>query len=665
LKQTSQHIDSSLDKSSRNRDSQYSHLLALYDNSAIGMVICNLDGKYLNVNDQFAKITGFSKDELYNLTFKEITHPDDLDSDLELLKECLLGKRKSYQLEKRYITKEKTIIWINLLASIVLNSDNKPEAIIGTIEEITGKKQIISELEKSKTDYKKTLKLLQSIQDAIPDIIGVQDIQHNIIQYNQAGYKMLNKTYNDVVGKKCYELIGKKKQCTICSTSEAIKTGKPARHEQYFPELDNWLDMRAYPIFNENNEIIYLVEHLRDITEVKKLELQLKETIENLNDAKIKAEESDNLKTAFLHNISHEIRTPLNGIIGFSDLLKGENISCEKIREYADIIINSGWKLSNIINDLVSIATIESGQVKANFGKTNINELLKNLYSNYQIKARNKGIAFYLKNDLSNIKHISTDETKLFEIVSNLINNAIKFTNDGYVELGSSIKENKLQFYVRDTGIGIKKEDQKIIFKRFAQLDSNNDSFQTGSGLGLSICKAYTELLGGKIWLDSEPQIGTTFYFHIPLIIENEAEYERQIINEPNDKETILIAEDDEVNFIYFSEIVKDLDIKLLHAKNGFEAVEICKQGLKIDLIFMDIKMPVMNGHEATKKIRSIRPEIPIITVSAYFEDKEKKISTEMGCMDYLTKPVRKEDIIDRIKKITVGNTRYKKLPGQ
>lgn len=659
MKQTPEHIDSALKKNSECHDSDHMHLLALFDNSMIGMVICNLDGKFLNVNDKFAKITGYSKDELYNLTFKEITYPDDLDSDLKLVKELFEGKRKNYQLEKRYITKAKDIIWVNLLASIVLNSESKPEAIIGTIEEITEKKQIISELEKSRIDNKKALKLLQSIQDAIPDLIGVQDIHHNIIQYNEAGYKMLNITYEEVVGKKCWELIGRTNPCEVCSTTEAIKTGKPARHEQYFPELDIWLDMRSYPIFDENNEIIYLVEHLRDITDVKKLELQLKDTIEKLKEAKLKAEESDNLKTAFLHNISHEIRTPLNGIIGFSDLLKGENINSEKIREYADIIINSGWKLSNIINDLVSIATIESGQVKANYTKTDISGLLKNIYSNVQFKARNKGIAFYLKDELNNLKFISTNETKLFEIISNLINNAIKFTNDGYVELGASIKEDKLHFYVRDTGIGIKKEDQEIIFKRFAQVSSNINSFHNGSGLGLSICKAYVELLGGKIWLDSEPEKGSIFCFNISLIVENEGENDIMIETKSSDKATVLIAEDDEINYLYFAEIVKELDIKLLHAKNGCEAIELCKQEQKIDLIFMDIKMPVMNGHEATKKIKSFRPEIPIIAVSAYFEDKEKEISKKMGCMDYLTKPVRKEDIIKKIKRITVGNKRY------
>jgi PAS domain S-box-containing protein len=654
LKNTSKNINSVVENPPDIKSSEHSQLLALFDNSTFGMVICNLEGRFLNVNNQFTKITGYSKEELYNITLKEVIHPDDFGAYLKLFNELLSGKRKSFQIDKRYLNKRKEVVWVNLLVSIVFNSANIPEAIIGNIEEITEKRQTIFELEKSKSELKKTLKLLKSIQDAIPDLIGVQDLNHTIIQYNQAGYDLLNKTYEEVVGRKCYELIGRTKPCKVCSTTEAIKSKLPSRHEQYFPELDNWLDMRSYPIFSEENEIIYIVEHLRDITEIKKLELQLKDTIENLNKAKLKAEESDNLKTAFLHNISHEIRTPMNGIIGYSDLLKGEGLSCEKICEYADNIINSGWKLSNIINDLVSIATIESGQEKANFGTTDINSLLKSIFSNFQIKARNKGIAFYIKNELIKLKYISTDETKLFEIISNLINNAINYTNEGYVEFGASIIDEKLQFYVRDTGIGIKKEDHDIIFKRFTKVNSNNNNFHYGSGLGLSICKAYVELLGGEIWLDSVPNVGTTFYFNISLMLEKENKDNHVFVNKIDGKTTLLIAEDDEINYIYFAEIVKTLDVKLLHVKNGFEAVEACKQGQRIDMIFMNLKMPVLNGQEAVKQIKSIKPEIPIIAVSGYFDEKEKKISKSIGCMDYLTKPVKKEDIIHCIQKVAI-----------
>lgn len=517
MKNNLKHKPPGKESSVKSEESEYSHLLALFHNSTIGMVICNPDGRFINVNERFTEITGYSKEELYSMTFREITHPDDLEVDLMLYNELVKGERKSFQMEKRYITKKKEIVWVNLLFSAAYNSHNELEKIIGTIEEITDKMKILKELEKSKTDYKNAVKLLQSIQDAIPDLIGVQDLHHNIIQYNQAGYKMLNKTYNEVAGRKCYSLIGRVDQCEVCSTAEAIRTGKPARHEQYFPELDIWLDMRAYPIFDENNKIIYVVEHLRDITDIKNLELQLKETIRNLNEAKLKAEESDNLKTAFLHNISHEIKTPLNGIIGFSDLLRTEGLDSDQIKEYTDIIIKSGWKLSDIINDIVSIATIESGQEREVISKTDIESLLKPIISNFKTKAAAKGIDFYFRSDLQELKYIYTDETKLFQIISNLLNNAVKFTNAGYIELGVSVVDNKLQFFVKDTGIGIRKEDHDKIFIRFAKANLNPGKLYNGTGLGLSISKAYVELLGGTIWLESEPDKGSTFYFNIPL----------------------------------------------------------------------------------------------------------------------------------------------------
>lgn len=642
-----------LEKSLNLQSRDYNHLLGLYNNSKIGMVICSLEGKFLNVNNHFAYITGYPKDELYKMTFREITYPEDVDSDLELVRELLEGKRSNFQLEKRYVTKDNKVIWVNLLASLVLGPQEEPEAIIGTVEEITKRKKILNELEKSKLDYKRAVKLLQSIQDAIPDIIGVQDADHNIVQYNEAGYKFLNKSYEEVVGKKCYNLIGRSKKCIPCSTTKAIETRQPSQHEKYFPELDTWLDIRAYPIFNEKNEIIYLVEHLRDITKVKKLELKLKDTIENLEVAKLKAEESDNLKTAFLHNISHEIRTPLNGIIGFSELLKGEELDRELIRKYSDIISMNGWQLANIISDLIAISTIESGQEKVNIKNIYLQHLLENIYSSFEIKAKNKNISFHYNLNIQDIKYISTDETKLNQILSNLLSNAMKFTHRGSIELGVKTENNHLVFHIKDTGIGIKKEDHEKIFKRFRQANSETDSLYGGSGLGLSISKAYVELLGGEIWLESKPGEGSTFYFSIPLMVRNGKDKSEKK-NKNIDVKTILIAEDDEANYLYFAEVVKNLNIKLLHAKNGQEAISFCKKDDNIDLIFMDIKMPLMNGHEAAKNIKSIKPDVPIIAISAYFESKEKEISLNMGCTDYLTKPVKKEDIINRIQKIYI-----------
>ncbi len=627
----------------------YESLLGLFTNAAIGMVICDIEGRFIDCNPHFAFLTGYSREELSSMTFKDITHPDDLNSDLQLLKELIRGERENFQLEKRYITKQKETIWVNLLAAILKGSDKQPKRIIGTIEDITERKTISLELEKSKSNTKRVLKLLKSIQDAIPDLIGVQDLEHNIIQYNKAGYKLLNKTHEETVGKKCYMLIGRKGECEVCSTSRAIETGKPAGHQKFFPELDAWFDIRAYPIFNDDNEIIYVVEHLRDITDMKQLELELKKTIKNLKEAKLKAEESDNLKTAFLHNISHEIRTPLNGIIGFSSLLKDENFDSERIDEYVSTIIRSGYKLSNIINNIVSIATIESGQEKVNLAPTDLQKLLEDIASDYKLKARERGLSYYFTNNTGSEKYITTDETKLYQILSNLLSNAIKFTSAGYIEFSASKNDGELAFTVKDTGIGIKDADKEVIFERFNQVSSDKDNLYDGSGLGLSISKAYAKLLGGEIRVESVFGKGSAFHLRIPYEKNLAVSNNIPLKEKENDCKTILIAEDDEINFLYLDEILKSLDLNTLHAKNGREAVELCEGDQTLDLILMDIKMPEMDGHEATRKIKQIRPDVPIIAVSAYFEEKEKHISRKMGCIDYLTKPVQKQDILDSI----------------
>jgi PAS domain S-box-containing protein len=506
-----------LENNSINDNLEVKYLTALFDNSTIGMVICNLEGDFLTANNQFVNMIGYSKEELCNKNFRDITHPDDLKNEIENARGLIKGNSKNFEIEKRYITKEKKTVWAHLLVSVVVDSENIPEAIIGIVEDITDRKNLLKQLEESKFNYARVGKLLQSIQDAIPDIIGVQDTNHNIVQYNKAGYQLLNKTYGEVVGQKCYHLIGRDNECELCSTVEAIKTKKPARHEQFFEELGIWLDMRAYPILDEHGEIIYIVEHLRDISDIKNLEQELNSTIENFKKAKIRAEESDKLKTAFLHNISHEIRTPLNGIIGFSTLLKEKNLPREKISEYADLIIQSGWQLSNIINDLVAIATIETGQEKLRLKDVNVYEFLKSTYSSFKIKASEKRLGFSLKANLDERLFIKTDETKLYQIISNLITNAIKFTNKGYIEFGAQHSNNQIVFYVKDTGIGITQDNQSKVFERFVQIDSNASDLHKGSGLGLAITKAYIELMGGKIWLESELSKGSTFYFNIPL----------------------------------------------------------------------------------------------------------------------------------------------------
>lgn len=376
--------------------------------------------------------------------------------------------------------------------------------------------------------------------------------------------------------------------------------------------------------------------------------------LEEVIAAKVKAEESASLKTAFMQNLSHEIRTPLNGIIGFSELLKEKDIHAEDAQKYSEIIIERGWQLTSIINDILTISSLETQQEQLFNESFNVNELLKNQITVFSVQAHTKGIQLVINTLLNeNQAQIYTDKNKLGQILNNLFTNAFKFTQQGKIELGCSIKENMLQFFLRDTGIGIEKSKQELIFERFAQADDLIRRDYGGTGLGLSICKGFVELMGGKIWIESEPNKGSTFYFNIPYknknINNNTLITEKQEMINPDKMITVLVAEDDEINFSYLNIVLKKLNVNVIRAENGQEAVDLCKREL-IDIILMDIKMPVMNGYTAAKLIKEFKPNLPIIAQSAHAVQAEIEEYRD-AFDDYITKPIKIFDFKDILQK--------------
>jgi signal transduction histidine kinase/CheY-like chemotaxis protein len=413
-----------------------------------------------------------------------------------------------------------------------------------------------------------------------------------------------------------------------------------------------WVDDFTSILRNENGDITHYLGYIVDITEHKQVE-------EELIKAKERAEESDRLKTAFLHNISHEIRSPMNGILGFTNLLLEPGLTGEEQHEYIDIIKNSGDRMLNTINDLMDISLIESGQVKVAASDINVNEQIEYLYTFFKPEAEKKGIQLSFKNLLPPREaNIKTDPEKIYAILINLIKNAIKFTNDGSIEFGYNKKTDsesaELEFFVKDTGIGIPKNWQQAIFDRFVQADLSLSKKYEGSGLGLSISKAYIEMLGGKIWVESIEGEGSVFYFTIPYSTSksettknNEAELDTKSEHEVK-KLKILIAEDEEFADLYLTKLLKDYYKKAFHAKTGIEAVDISRNNPDIDLILMDIKMPEMNGYEATRKIREFNKNVIIIAQTAYALTGNRDKAIKAGCNDYIPKPIEK----DKLKKI-------------
>ncbi|MGV3696594.1 ATP-binding protein [Flavobacterium sp.] len=372
--------------------------------------------------------------------------------------------------------------------------------------------------------------------------------------------------------------------------------------------------------------------------------------------AKIKAEEGDRLKSSFLANLSHEIRTPMNAINGFTELILNTKISEREKLEYLNVIEKSGKNLVGIIDDLIEMSKIESNQLTPNLTVVNLDAMVTELYETVKVTIQNKDIDFKLIRSKTPARfNIITDDIKVKQVIINLMTNAIKFTEDGSVTFSFEIdEENQLiHFAVKDTGLGISENHHKDIFDRFKRVDSDISIKVGGLGLGLAISKAYIDLLGGTISLDSKVGEGSTFYFSIPL----QYSVSEQIMVKPinnvdlvkSESETILIAEDDNINFLLFQKMMQNKNYKILRATNGQEAVDICINNPNIDLVLMDIKMPIMNGFEALEQIRPIRPNLPIIAQTAYSSSDDKIKIEEAGFTGYITKPLNRDVLFEMI----------------
>jgi PAS domain S-box-containing protein len=449
----------------------------------------------------------------------------------------------------------------------------------------------------------------------------------------------------EAIGEKCWEIYrDDKKQCSDCPLIKGISIGETEAYESH-----GVLNNRIFEISHTGmmyNGKRAMLEIFQDITEriVKE---------EELIKSKEKAEESERLKSAFLTNMSHEIRTPMNGIIGFTELLKEPHLTVEEQQSFIQTIGISGARMLNTINSIVDMSRIESGHISVNIKETNINEKIEFIYKFFKPEVESKGLQFSFKTSLpAKDVIINTDNEKIYGILSNLVRNAIKFTYKGSIEFGYHMVKTQhaasLQFFVKDTGIGIQQNQKELIFERFRQGSESHDRSFEGSGLGLSICKSYVEMLGGKIWVESEEGKGSIFYFTIPYnavteqtsVIENVVSTENKEVQIKKLK--ILVVEDDEISYSLLTRTLQKISKDVLHAITGVEAVELCQMNPDIDLVLMDIRMPRMNGLEATQQIRQFNRDVIIIAQSAYRFSGDSEKALEAGCNDYIAKPVNK-----------------------
>lgn len=489
------------------------------------------------------------------------------------------------------------------------------------------------------------------ILDALPDMLTVFDHDANIIELASSpatnhveGISPNNITttnVKDILPKEAYESVRK-------NMDKVILTGESstARHDLMLDGVLHHYENRIFPLDKE-----YLLCMCRDISQQWEAEQTNAQQQKELKAARIKAEESDRLKSAFLANMSHEIRTPLNAIVGFSSILADAEEPEEK-EEYINIIENNNTLLLQLVGDILDLSKIESGTLEFVYSDIDLNALFQELEESARLRQKNDAVVIRYLPEMPDC-FVNIEKNRLTQVVTNMMNNAMKFTPSGSITFGYHLKNTDfLYFYITDTGYGIEKDKKDTVFGRFVKLDS----FSQGTGLGLSICQSIVENLGGEIGVESEPGKGSTFWFTLPyrpVELKSVREQKEHRLNKVESKLTVLIAEDNESNFLLFESILKR-QYNILHAWDGEEAVELFKQ-YNPHLILMDINMPKKTGYEATQLIREMSPTVPIMAVTAYVyaEDEERILNS--GFDAYTSKPINAQklqsDIVDLLKK--------------
>jgi len=652
----------------------------LYERSGDAILIIQ-NGRFVDCNQTTINLLNYnSKDDILNL------HPSKLSPEFqndgrnsvekadELMREAL--EKGSIRFEWEHLKSDGSIIPLEVLLTSISNEPgNKVMHVVW--RDITNRRKALNDLIENEIKFR-------TITNQSSEGVTLADMNGNYVFVNPAfcqmsGYSMeelLNLNISDMI----YDInaipnineVLKKKQgiSTVVELKRKDNTTYTTEIEAKQISINNnmmilgtirditpWLEAENnLKIFNDNlsaqnEEFETMNEELRDNMR------EIQDINEKLRLSKKKAEESDQLKSAFLANMSHEIRTPMNGILGFASLLTIPDLSSKEIGEYARIIEESGGRLLNIINDLIDISKIEAGQVEVKYGRCNINSQIDYLYTFFKPESNTKGLKLLMMKTLSEDNAcIETDCNKLNAILINLIKNSIKYTHEGSVEFGYKVKGDFIEFFVKDTGIGIPEDRLGAIFERFVQADIKDEKVYEGAGLGLSITQAYVGLLGGKIWVESKVNIGSRFYFTIPF---KQSEEELQVNADNNlikkelynKKLKILIAEDDEFADNYLTVVLEEFSREILHSKTGRETIDLCRNNEDIDLIMMDIKMPDIDGYNATKQIREFNKNVIIIAQTAYAMAKDEEKALAAGCNDYISKPIIKEELVKKIAK--------------
>jgi PAS domain S-box-containing protein len=617
-------------------------LSSAVEQSSVSIIITDEDGIIEYANPKFCEISGFSREELIGENPSMISSGEKSKEEYAILWNTIKGGR-NWIGEFKNKKKNGEYYWENASISPIKSEKGVITHFLGIKEDITEKKKMEAAVKASEQRYRE-LFLNNPVPTYIFDTDTLEFVEVNEATVQNYGYsreEFAKMTLKDVrIPEEIPDLIE-----SVRELGNDVFNSVSMRHRKkdgtVFP-----VEINSHSLPEKNGRKTRLVM-TRDITERLKAAEQMKI-------AREKAEASDNLKTTFLNNISHEVRTPLNGILGFAEIMAQQGLTEDEKRESLAMLFESSDRLLDTITCYMDISLLTSGSMAVNKKDFSPGKIIAKVLDGFKLKCSERHLEL-----LSDIPEhdssitASSDPEIIQKILNHLLNNAIKFTGKGSVSVGYVAGENDLEFFVKDTGIGIGKESIGIIFDQFVKEERGPLNPTEGSGLGLSITKGLVELLGGKIRVESEKAIGTSFYFTIPCTGKLSSD-QGKITNEGkatvHRKNVILVAEDDETNFFYLRALLKqNTTAEVIHALNGKEAVDFFMENPDIGLILMDIKMPVMNGLEATRIIKAVSPGIPIIAITAYAMAGDETRILDAGCDHYLTKPIDKKQLLSRI----------------
>ncbi len=607
----------------------------IFENVADIFYEASMDGILLNVTPSIERITKYIQKDLIGQPM-EVFYYDPSVRDPLLKKLSEKGEVLEFELDVK--DKDGSPIPSLLNSKLIYNEDGKPDRIVGSLTDIRHRKKA-----------EKQIRQLSSALHQSPVSVFITDTEAKLLYVNDSFVRFSGYIADDILGKNMMEITeGVISPEYISKLLKVVRKGKIWKGELDYMKKDGtevWLSVTVSPVLDEHKKLMNFVAVLEEISERKYAEA-------NLRKAKEEAEQSDLLKSAFLANMSHEIRTPMNAILGFSSLLKEDDVDEEQSNYYIDIINSKGRDLLRIISDIIDISRIEAGDLFIKMEPVEIFPFVREIYYEFrddtQVKNRNN-LQFRLNIPEPPQKIIvNTDPSRLKQVLVNLIQNAIKFTPKGFVEIGFEIIEkNNIRFFVRDSGIGIPENKKKIIFDRFRQIDDSHTREYGGTGLGLAICKNLLELMNCELSLDSKEDRGSEFRFKMKYILTKspdksskpETENEEEVKLDLSGKK-ILIVEDDSSSYLFLESLLNRYSPEIIWAKSGQQALDSLDKNKDICLILMDIRMPGMNGLEATRTIRKKNKDIPIIAQTAYAQVTDRKMALESGCSDYISKPV-------------------------